>query len=227
LKKMPKIRVTNKDRLEDDVMEEILQDPVKYEELLKEREKPPVNAVKKFVSPVPSRRSESLRSSERVDIADDVGESRLTESPSKARLVSENMLQEPRIFVHGADQTKDHYRKLTDKDWIKWRSQDPVSFDDRYERCGAEEGPYMYRKRASTSSGKTTSEAVPRQKPIGWEEDERSAEFWQQFEGKDGTKPFKSIGRDIERIFLDFIQRGSQRQKIFIGAVLRWVFLRF
>ena len=41
---MPKIRVTNKDRVEDDVMEEILYDPAKFEELLKEREKPPVRS---------------------------------------------------------------------------------------------------------------------------------------------------------------------------------------
>jgi len=52
---MPKIRVSNKDRVADDVMEEILQDPAKFEELLREREKPPVQAVKKFASPVPSR----------------------------------------------------------------------------------------------------------------------------------------------------------------------------
>ena len=38
---MPKIRVSNKDRVEDDVMEEILQDLAKFEELLKERERPP------------------------------------------------------------------------------------------------------------------------------------------------------------------------------------------
>ena len=42
----------NKDRAEDDVMEEILQDPVKFEELIKKREKP---SVKKFVLPVPSK----------------------------------------------------------------------------------------------------------------------------------------------------------------------------
>ena len=54
---MPKIRVSNKDRVEDDVMEEILQDPARFEELLREREKPPAKPVKKFVSPVPSRQS--------------------------------------------------------------------------------------------------------------------------------------------------------------------------
>ena len=42
----------------------------------------------------------------------------------------------------GTDYSKDHYRQLMDKQWIKWRSQDPVSFDDRYELC--EEGPAMY-----------------------------------------------------------------------------------
>ena len=50
---MPKIRVSNKDRVEDDVMKEILQEPAKFEELLKEREQPPVKAVKKFVTPLP------------------------------------------------------------------------------------------------------------------------------------------------------------------------------
>ena len=51
---MPKIRVSNKDRVEDEVMEEILQDPAKFEELLKEREQPPrPKPVKKFASPLP------------------------------------------------------------------------------------------------------------------------------------------------------------------------------
>ena len=40
--------------MDDDVMEEILQDPTKFEELLKEREQPPVKPVKKFASPLPS-----------------------------------------------------------------------------------------------------------------------------------------------------------------------------
>ena len=43
---MPKIRASNKDSVEDDVMEEILQDPARFEELLREREKPPFKAVK-------------------------------------------------------------------------------------------------------------------------------------------------------------------------------------
>ena len=33
---MPKIRVSKKDRVEDDVMEEILQDPAIFEELLRD-----------------------------------------------------------------------------------------------------------------------------------------------------------------------------------------------
>ena len=40
-------------------MEEILQDPSKFEELLKEREKQTMKAVKKISSPIPSRKSES------------------------------------------------------------------------------------------------------------------------------------------------------------------------
>ena len=67
---MPKIRFSNKDRVEDDVMEEILQDPAKFEELLKEWEQPPRSVpVKKFASP------SSSRTSERVDIADGSGDS--------------------------------------------------------------------------------------------------------------------------------------------------------
>ena len=37
----------HEDREEDDVIKEILQDPAKFEELLKEREKPPMKTVKK------------------------------------------------------------------------------------------------------------------------------------------------------------------------------------
>ena len=47
---MLKIRVSNKDRVEDD-MEEILQDPAKFEELLKELEQPQVKPVKIFAKP--------------------------------------------------------------------------------------------------------------------------------------------------------------------------------
>jgi hypothetical protein len=54
--------VSNKDRVEDDVMEEILQDPAKFEALLRQREKPPTKPVRKFVSPVPSRQSGRQRS---------------------------------------------------------------------------------------------------------------------------------------------------------------------
>ena len=80
-REIPKIRVSNKDRVEDDVMEEILQDP-KFEELLKEREQPsrPM-PVKKFVSPLPSRQSMRLQTSERADIADGTGDSRSKVSP--------------------------------------------------------------------------------------------------------------------------------------------------
>ena len=71
---MPKIRDSNKDRVEDDVMEGILQDPEKFEELLKEREKPPFKANKKFALPIPSRQSVRLWTSERVDVTDGTGE---------------------------------------------------------------------------------------------------------------------------------------------------------
>ena len=105
---MPKIRVSNKDRVEDDVMEEILQDLAKFEELLKEREQPPrPKPVKKFASPLPSRQSMRLLTSERVDIADGPVDSRSKVSPPIARLVSENPLREPWIFVEGEDHTKD------------------------------------------------------------------------------------------------------------------------
>ena len=87
---MPKIRVSNKDRVEDDVMEEILQDPAKFEELLKEREKPPVKPVKKFASPLPSRQCVRLRTSERMDIADRSGDSGL-----KVTTHSKISVQEP------------------------------------------------------------------------------------------------------------------------------------
>jgi len=197
---MPKIRVSNKDRVEDDVMEEILQDPARFEELLREREKPPAKPVKKFVSPVPSRQSGRRRESERVAVAGKDGESGVTESPPITKLVSENPLREPWIFVQGEDHTKDHYRPLTDKEWIKWRNEDPVSFDDRYEPC--EEGPAMYKKRSTTSSRKTTAAKAPEQDPIDWDEvegEERSETFRQQFVGKDGTKPFDYVGRDMER----------------------------
>ena len=56
---MPKIRVTNKDRVEDEVMEEILQDPAKFEELLKEREKQTVKVVKKIASSTEKERAHS------------------------------------------------------------------------------------------------------------------------------------------------------------------------
>jgi hypothetical protein len=162
---MPKIRVSNKDGVEDDVMEEILQDPARFEELLREREKPPAKPVKKFVSPVPSRqcaptvkRAGGCRRKERGE--------RVTESPPITKLVSENPLREPWIIVQGEDHTKDHYRPLTDKEWIKWRNEDPVSFDDRYEPC--EECPAVYKKRSS--SRKTTTAKAPEQDPIDWDE---------------------------------------------------------
>jgi len=164
---MPKIRVTNKDRVEDELMEEILQDPAKFEELLKEREQPAVKVVKKLASPVPLRQRIRRRHNEEEEEAADDGVGAGTESPPMATLVSENPLREPWIFVQGSDSTKDHYRPLTDKEWIKWRSQDPVSFDDRYELC--EDGPAMYRKRTATSSRKT----VPA--PVEWEGDEGPA----------------------------------------------------
>jgi len=107
---MTKIRVSNKDRVEDDVMEEILQDPARFEELLREREKPPVKPEKKFVLPVPSKQSGRLRTSERVDVAVRSGESGVTESSPITKLVSENPLREPWIFVQGEDHTKDHNR---------------------------------------------------------------------------------------------------------------------
>ena len=102
-------------------MEEILQDP---EELLREREKPPAKPVKKFVLPVPSRQSGRQRSSERVAVAGkdgEDGESGVTESPPITKLVSENPLREPWIFVQGEDHTKDHYRPITDKEWTRYR----------------------------------------------------------------------------------------------------------
>jgi len=43
--KMSKMRVSNKDRVEDDVTEKI---PEKFEEVFKEREKKPVKTAKKF-----------------------------------------------------------------------------------------------------------------------------------------------------------------------------------
>jgi len=75
-----------------------------------------VKVVKKFVSPIPSKQSKCLRTSELEDDAADAGESALTESPPMAKLVSENTLREPWIFIQGADPTKDYYRLLTDKD---------------------------------------------------------------------------------------------------------------
>jgi len=57
----------------------------------------------------------------------------------------------------------------------------------------------MYRKRTSTLSRNTLCEELPKPEPIDWEGDERSAEFRQQFEGKDGEKPFEYFGRDMER----------------------------
>jgi len=77
-------------------MKEILQDPAKLEELIKEREKLPTKAVKKFVSPVSSRQSERLRNRERVDQMDYAGESGFTSSLAD---ISENHIREPWIFV--------------------------------------------------------------------------------------------------------------------------------
>ena len=93
---MPKIRVSNKDRVEDDVMEEILQDPARLEELLREREKPQkfFKPVKEFVSPVPSRQSDRLRTSKRVAIARGERGS-CNGSPPITTLGSENSLREP------------------------------------------------------------------------------------------------------------------------------------
>jgi len=48
---------------------------------------------------------------------------------------------------------------------------------------------------------KTPSEKQPKPEPIDWEGGERSAEIRQQFEGKDGTKPFKYFGRYMDRFF--------------------------
>ena len=110
--------------------------------------------------------------------------------------MSENPLREPRIFVQGEDHTKDHYRPLTDKEWIKWRNEDPTSFDDRCVLC--EEGPAMYKKRSSTSIRKSKSEEEFAQEPIDWEWYEQSAEFWQQFDGKNCTMPFDYVIRDME-----------------------------
>ena len=72
-------------------MEEILQDPARFEELLRERKKPPAKPVKKFVLPV--WQSGHLRSSERVAVAGKDGESGVTESPP-ITLVSENPLRD-------------------------------------------------------------------------------------------------------------------------------------
>ena len=66
---MPKIC---HEQRQSDVMEEILQDPAKFEELLKEREKQKV--VRKIASSIPSRNSERIRSSEREDTNDGPGE---------------------------------------------------------------------------------------------------------------------------------------------------------
>ena len=152
---MPKIRVSNKDRV-DNVMEEILQDPAKFEELLKEREQPLVKPVKTFASPLPSRQSVCLRTSERVDIADRSGDSGSKVSPPIARLVSENPLRETWIFVQG--EATPRTTTVTNNEWVKWRNEDPGSFDDRYEIC--EEGPAIFRKRSSTLSLKTPREEV-------------------------------------------------------------------
>jgi hypothetical protein len=60
----------------------------------------------------------------------------------------------------------------------------------------------MYKKRSTTSSRKTTAAKAPEQDPIDWDEgegEERSETFRQQFVGKDGTKPFDYVGRDMER----------------------------
>ena len=84
---MPKIRVTNKDRVEDELMEEILQDPAKFEELLKEREQPAVKVVKKLASLVPLRQRIRRRHNEEEEEAADDGVSAVTESPPMATLV--------------------------------------------------------------------------------------------------------------------------------------------
>jgi hypothetical protein len=56
---------------------------------------------------------------DRVAVAGKDGESGVTESPI-TKLVPENPLREPWIFVQGKDHTNDHYRPLMDKEWIKW-----------------------------------------------------------------------------------------------------------
>ena len=60
----------------------------------------------------------------------------------------------------------------------------------------------MYKKTSSTSSRKTTAAKAPEQDPIDWDEvegEERSEKFRQQFVGKDGTKTFDYVRRDMER----------------------------
>ena len=132
-------------------MEEILQDPARFEELLREREKPLVKPVNKFVSPIPSRQSGRLRTSERVAVAGKDGESGVTESHQplqswclKTRCGSHGSLSKAKTTPSVV------FRPLTDKEWIKRRNEDPVSFDDQCEQC--KEGPSMYKKRSSTSS---------------------------------------------------------------------------
>jgi len=87
-----------------------------------------------------------------------------------------------------------HYRPLTDKEWIKWRSQDPVYFNDRYELC--EDGPAMYKKRISTSSPKN-----PAMRHTNWSLlTGKGTSAARNFDNSsNGTKPFEYFGRDIGR----------------------------
>ena len=55
-------------------------------------------------------------------------------------------------------------RPITDNKRIKWRNEDPTSFDDRYKL--SEEGPAMYKKRSSTSSRKSEEKDALAQEPI-------------------------------------------------------------
>ena len=107
-----------------------------------------------------------LQTSERVDIADGPVDSRSKVSPPIARLVSENPLREPWIFVEGEDHTKDHYHPLTDKEWVKWRNEDPESFDDRYELC--EEGREMLRIPTSEAGTETPSSCPGNRSESHW-----------------------------------------------------------
>jgi hypothetical protein len=46
----------------------------------------------------------------------------------------------------------------TEKEWVKWRNEDPESFDDRYELC--EEGPAMLRIPTSEAGTETDRDTV-------------------------------------------------------------------